>query len=306
MNSCLDEGILQTYLDGELSPDASHKAAAHLAVCDACSALLAEAAEQWSFFTAQAGPALTPATVPSERLRERIEAEVATLEETRPVYAGVERESRLSAWLGGLFASLNFVPARSAAFASLLVALLLSIVFIASRPDRDKEAEDSIATVIPQASPFRTPEVLTPSETPSDVTVKSPTSDNAPSRPAIVNAVSKPGPIRKVNARRPAGNKPLTPDAPVLLPGERTYLTAIASLTTTIEARGPESLPPTLRADYERNLAVVDQAILASRVAARRNPQDVDAQDFLRTAYQSKVELLSTVAGQAQLASVRD
>jgi hypothetical protein len=65
-------------------------------------------------------------------------------------------------------------------------------------------------------------------------------------------------------------------------------------------------MTPTLRAEYERNLAVVNQAIISSRVAARRNPQDTDAKEFLRAAYQNKVELLSAVADQAQIASSRD
>ena len=53
-------------------------------------------------------------------------------------------------------------------------------------------------------------------------------------------------------------------------------------------------------------VAVVNQAIVSSRVAARRNPQDTDAKEFLRAAYQNKVELLSAVADQTQLASGRD
>ena len=93
--------------------------------------------------------------------------------------------------------------------------------------------------------------------------------------------------------------------APVLA-DEKTYLTSIASLTSAIETQGPQGLTPTLRAEYERNLAVVNQAIVASRVAARRNPEDTDAKDFLRAAYQNKVELLSAIADQAEIASSRD
>ncbi|HYG12222.1 MAG TPA: hypothetical protein VD835_19905, partial [Pyrinomonadaceae bacterium] len=91
-----------------------------------------------------------------------------------------------------------------------------------------------------------------------------------------------------------------------VLADEKTYLTSIASLTSAIEAQGAEGMTPTLRAEYERNLAVVNQAIVSSRVAARRNPQDTDAKEFLRAAYQNKVELLSAVADQTQLASSRD
>jgi hypothetical protein len=91
-----------------------------------------------------------------------------------------------------------------------------------------------------------------------------------------------------------------------VLEDEKTYISSIASLTSAIEAQGASGLTPTLRAEYERNLAVVNQAIISSRVAARRNPQDTDAKEFLRAAYQNKVELLSAVADQAQIASSRD
>ena len=91
-----------------------------------------------------------------------------------------------------------------------------------------------------------------------------------------------------------------------MLADEKTYLNSIASLSSAIEAQGAEGMTPTLRAEYERNLAVVNQAIVSSRVAARRNPQDTDAKEFLRSAYQNKVELLSAVADQAQIASSRD
>ncbi|MDQ1612366.1 MAG: hypothetical protein QOG00_2297, partial [Pyrinomonadaceae bacterium] len=98
---------------------------------------------------------------------------------------------------------------------------------------------------------------------------------------------------------------PATNNEPVLA-DEKTYLSSIASLTSAIETQGAEGMSPTLRAEYERNLAVVNQAIVSSRVAARRNPQDTDAKEFLRAAYQNKVELLSAVADQTQFASGRD
>jgi hypothetical protein len=48
----------------------------------------------------------------------------------------------------------------------------------------------------------------------------------------------------------------------------------------------------------------VDQAIAASRASARRDPADKDAQEFLRSAYQDKLDLLHAVADQTQLASL--
>ena len=84
--------------------------------------------------------------------------------------------------------------------------------------------------------------------------------------------------------------------APVkLLPGERSYLQAIARLDSTIKSN-KKSMRPALQVEYERNLAVVDRAIAATRSAAKSNPNDPDAADFMFAAYQSKVDLLNTIA----------
>jgi hypothetical protein len=84
--------------------------------------------------------------------------------------------------------------------------------------------------------------------------------------------------------------------APVkLIPGERSYLQTIARLDSTIKSN-QKSMRPALQVEYERNLAVVDRAIAATRSAAKSNPSDPDAADFMFAAYQSKVDLLNTIA----------
>ena len=85
------------------------------------------------------------------------------------------------------------------------------------------------------------------------------------------------------------------PETVKLLPGERTYLQTIAKLDSTIKSN-KKSMRPALQVEYERNLAVVDRAIAATRSAAKSNPNDPDAADFMFAAYQSKVDLLNTIA----------
>jgi hypothetical protein len=80
-----------------------------------------------------------------------------------------------------------------------------------------------------------------------------------------------------------------------LIPGERTYLQTIAKLDSTIKS-SKKRMRPALQVEYERNLAVVDRAIAATRSAAKSNPNDPDAADFMFSAYQSKVDLLNTIA----------
>jgi hypothetical protein len=100
-------------------------------------------------------------------------------------------------------------------------------------------------------------------------------------------------PVR-YNKPAPASTSPKA--APVkLIPGERSYLQAIARLDSTIKSN-QKNMRPALQVEYERNLAVVDRAIAATRSAAKSNPNDPDAADFMFAAYQSKVDLLNTIA----------
>ncbi len=88
------------------------------------------------------------------------------------------------------------------------------------------------------------------------------------------------------------------------MPGEKDYRQAIASLEKTIKMGGDSSLKPSLRVEYERNIAILDSAIAQTRQVAAKNPKDKDAVGFLMSAYQSKVELLTKVADQAQVAAL--
>ena len=88
------------------------------------------------------------------------------------------------------------------------------------------------------------------------------------------------------------------------VPGEENYLKTIASLSKVVEVGGPAVLRPKVLAEYERSLAVVDKAIEDTRRAALRNPKDAGTTSFLFSAYQNKIDLLSTVADQAQVATL--
>ena len=79
MKRCLDEGVLQAYMDGELSQESAIEAAEHLAACERCAASLAEAEAEGVFLAAAFAPDES-VSVPTEQLRARISAAVARLE----------------------------------------------------------------------------------------------------------------------------------------------------------------------------------------------------------------------------------
>jgi hypothetical protein len=82
-----------------------------------------------------------------------------------------------------------------------------------------------------------------------------------------------------------------------LLPGEEKYLEVIAGLTEEVKTIEP-GLPPALSAEYKRNLSAVDKAIKETRKSARRHPKNQDVINFVFSAYQGKIALLSDVAKQ--------
>jgi hypothetical protein len=111
--------------------------------------------------------------------------------------------------------------------------------------------------------------------------------------PAIVEAAAHP--IRKPRRKHLVAAPNQSVARVKLLPGEKSYLRTIAALDSTIKSNN-RPMRPTLRAEYERNLALVDRALAAARTAAKNNPDDPDAAEFVFSAYQSKVDLLNTVA----------
>lgn len=288
----LDEGIIQAYIDGELSRENAAATAAHLGSCEACSTALAEAECESSFFATAFAPD-DSVSVPTAALRARLNVAVAQLE------ASAESEQRPSqGWsLGGFLSSFSgvsiFTPRAAAAFATLLVAVVAGIIYISSQKSQQTTNTSQVAETT-NSAPAPLPVVMT---TPRN---------NEPKAAAPHDKGN--GQPTYVAARHSARNlrKPVAPRAPKeeALPGESEYRTAIASLEKTIKLGGDESLRPALRADYERNLALIDSAITQTRQVAAQNPKDKDAVSFLMSAYQSKVELLSRVADQAQVSAL--
>ena len=279
MTRCLDEGKLQSYFDGELSIEMMESVTSHLASCVTCAAAARELEEESALLTS-AFAAEFEASVPTERLRERIDA--AVLGDRLAIAQSTVRAGGLAAFFSGL---LNFGSQRTLGYASLAVvvafAAIIGIVKMRTTPDQLANVPAS-ATEEPAKNEtiakVETTEASIPAIEISAPTTKAPTI-TAPSRRERVVPVSTaptPVPVR-------------------LLPGERSYLKAIARLDSAIKSN-KKSMRPALQVEFERNLAVVDRAIAATRSAAKSNPNDPDAADFMFAAYQSKVDFLNTVA----------
>ena len=285
MTRCLDEAKLQSYFDGELSLDMMESVTSHLASCATCAAAARELEEE-SALVMSALAAEFETSVPTERLRERIDA--AVLGERLAVAEATQKTSGLAAFFSGL---LNFGTQRTLGYASLAVVVAFAAIFAAvklnSTPNsvNNTQPNSSVAVVNTPAVP--TQSVSTP------VATTSTTSTEISTQKKPERIVSKPS--YQLAKNQPSAAPKSTPAPVKLLPGERSYLQTIARLDSTIKSN-QKSMRPALQVEYERNLAVVDRAIAATRSAAKSNPNDPDAADFMFAAYQSKVDLLNTIA----------
>lgn len=293
MTRCLDEAMLQSYFDGELSGEMMENATLHLASCSTCAAAAREMEEEISLLMTALAPEFE-ASVPTERLRQRIDTAMLDL---RIGTASSHEKAGFGAFVSSL---LNFGTQRMLGYASLVIVLAFAAIFglVKLRTTPPTAQEPSVAKVTPPVVKSGDNGTAVSRPVPGGIE-QVPTSGTLQSKsPDLANKpVRFTNPVRFINK---VNSAPRTNSAPAsepvkLLPGERAYLQTIARLDTTIKA-DQKSMRPSLQVEYERNLAVVDRAIAATRSAAKKNPSDTDAADFMFAAYQSKVDLLNTIA----------
>ena len=284
MRECPDEGILQSYFDGELSSEHLEGVASHLVSCLNCAAAVREL-EGEAALLSDALAVEFDGTVPTERLRHRIDVAVAGLElgnqnsVSEPVVIGGR------SWLQSLSALFASTPQRTFGYAALALMLAFGTMIGVNQlrqgqsPTIDQQNPVAVKTGGPEPEPAITPTGVQPENAGSAVSAGA----------GIPERRSRPG-----KRRAPVGDQAIAQVK--LLPGERSYLKTIAALDSTIRSKSNRPMRPGLQAEYERNLAVVDRALAATRNAAKKNPNDPDAAEFMFNAYQSKVDLLNTVA----------
>lgn len=274
-SQCLDEGMIQSYLDGELPQNLTEKTVAHLASCDDCATVLSEAQDELEMLSVALEPELS-LPVPTESLRERINFAIAA--ETQRREFTEPKTSRFSSWISALTASFAFKPQYAIGFATVLFAVLLGTLFLIS--NKNSEGMNPIAGV--------------------DSEIKMPNADDYLYEPTPKQKVTDDGKKpQKVRPRRGTDIKGVDPNAP--LAEEKSYLQAIASLEKAIKEQGDLNTRPTLLSEYERSLAIINRAIAETQKDVRSNPKDKGAAQLLYASYQSKIDLLNVVSNQNQL-----
>src|SRR5689334_4642772 len=149
MKQCLDEGMLQSYFDGELPASLMESATSHLASCASCAAAALELEEE-NALLGEAFALEFSESVPTERLRRRVDAAVAGLQVVRPV---VHQPSAVSGFFNSLSNLFSFAPQRALGYAALMVMLAFGAIFgLVKLRNSAPTAPQTIATKAPESS----------------------------------------------------------------------------------------------------------------------------------------------------------
>ena len=270
MKRCIDEGTLQAWFDGELDATAAADVAAHLHSCIQCGEA-ARTLEAENLILSQGLSAESAEAVPTERLRQRIKSATAS------GLQGTNAPTIAAPWINAVRSF--FPPFRAVAYASIAAAILVAGILLTVDLRKEGSAP-SVAKVKP--TEVVSPKPQTTRQPPPEVVASAPSGTLRPLRP-------RPSRSRRISE----------PDAMSLAWQEKQYERAFVQLNEAIKAQAP--LRPSLRVEYEYNLAMIDNAIVNTRQTARKNAKDPMAAQSMLDAYQRKIDLMNQLA-QARVA----
>lgn len=310
-DKCFDIGILQAFIDGELASDQSENVVGHIALCDSCATLLAEAEEESAMAFSLLDDELN-VLVPTERLRTK-------------VLGSISESKEKASWWEKIAAGLGFAEGFSfsspsfAALASVVLfvgAIGFGVKYYQSNPDGSSLADNNNSADVARASADLSVYVSQTENVPLDnVMEKAEDRVSVPVEPTVkrrgirvMNASGSDKTRKTVKTRKIKTNPPkprnIRPKAPLPSPnldGEDSYLQTIASLNRTVGDSKDMILRPTERIAYERDMAVVDDAIKKMKKEVRKNPKNRAAREVLRSSYKNKIDLLNSVAEKTEL-----
>lgn len=296
-NKCFDPGTIQAFTDGELEGSRSERLLKHVAGCDDCSRVLAECEEESSLAFSLLDEELN-VLVPTERLRTRVFGEIGEIEAAR-------RRGSVGGFLSGLAGLFDFGTPGLAVAASVL--LIFGLLTVGITVLRDTDTGSSVA-----GGPSPAASVSEPAADPAPVVG----SDSLPAPAEVSEQVGGPdgAPVRtdpRVRAIKTIHRIPAEADEDSSVPertvtadnevvSEDSYLQTIATLDRTVRY-GKELLSASERVSFERDLAVVNNAIVKMKDEVRKNPDNRAAREVLNVSYQNKVDLLNSVAEKTEL-----
>lgn len=297
--TCFEIGTIQAFLDGETTPDVSMRLTDHVAACDNCARLMAEADEENAVVFSTLDRELNT-LVPTQRLWSRINETIEV------------EKSRMSIWqkLLGYTRVILANPSTMVAAGILLILGMFAVVITV------RDRRDGGPAVVQN-----TPTSPTIPASPNTGTVDIATTGDGPSIPSSSTASTmvkgsnfKSGELKALAASVRAGQREIrpqtalytTPAADTYLPGEETYVRTISDLKQNVDYQKDSVMTPSSRISYERDMAVVNDSIKRMRDVVKKNPRNQAARQVLYSSYQDKIDLLNSVAQREELmASLR-
>ena len=282
--NCLDIGTIQAFLDGETRPEEAVKISEHVADCDTCTLLLAQAEEESSMVYSVLDRELNT-LVPTQRLWTRINDSICE-EKTSSSFL-----QRISAFISTSFLS----PSFTAAAGILMVVGMLAVVW-----NMNPVPAGTSVTVAGGNMPDAQP--ASKSAEPGPVTILAAEVPASGKTPAVVKTnLSEKEIARTINADYRVGPKAPRPvPAAQYLPGEESYIKTIGDLQQGVTVQNA-SLSASSQVAFARDMAVVDDSIKKMRDVVRKNPRNQAAKQVLYSSYQDKIDLLRSSAQSNEL-----
>jgi hypothetical protein len=290
-DKCFEIGIIQAFLDGETSPDLSFKISGHVADCDNCARALAEAEEESSLVFSMLDREFN-SMVPTQRLWTSINETIAYQKSHTTFW------EKIRASLSTLIAN----PSLTVAASVLLVFGIFAAVwnlkpttptsvngpFVVNTGSQDTPGLPSIGSVAITDDPGMLQGQRTPLE------VKASNLPPEKLRKLVTNANFKP------SNEQPRAQY-LVSRADEYLPGEESYVRTIADLKQNVDGQKDRIMNPSSRIAYERDMAVVNDAIKKMKEVVKKNPKNQSAKQVLYSSYQNKIDLLNSVVEREEL-----
>lgn len=304
MDKCYDEGTIQAFLDGELETDTLEAVARHTAACETCALVLQEAEEESSFAFSALGEEFN-SLVPTERIRTSLYKEISQIEKTQK-----------SVWMRIFGTGFNFSNPSIIAFASLLMIVGLFTTLYIHRESQNVNTNQVARIPVKKSTESvrqNVPDVVAPASAAGEsvesgeneagtATVSQPVYKRpVENQPRFERAGYR---VVKTSSRRVDSDSSADTSKNTLneiLPGEDAYVKTIATLSDSVNNRKDILLRPSERVAFERDLAVVNDAISKMRKEVRKNPKNEAAKQVLRSSYQNKIDLLNSVAEKSEL-----
>ncbi len=282
--NCLDIGVVQAFMDGELSHDQIARVSDHLEGCHSCACMLGQAEDEAAVVFSALDREFNT-LVPTQRLWNRINESIETQHNDRPFWR------KAQAFLATAFASPSLVGAAGLliAFGAFSLVLLnkdpVPTDFTVSRPSVSvPQAADPIVELVRIKEP---------------ITVHSTGDTVVDPGPRFERAVYRPSALSKAPAS--VGERAVPAVANGYMDGEESYVRTISSLASTVEEQKDAVLRPSERVAFESDMALVEDTIARMRKEIKRNPRNETARQVLYSSYQNKIDLLNSVSQKEEL-----